>query len=172
MEPGLTDFFVAAPAVDGETNLEPYLFLAQTSLSRNQSVGIATIDEKTKHIVSTIRGADRVLSVSAAKRAVQDPTVAAAVLRQLAVDLGTAKDPVSITNMLGGIETIAKHHPDFFKLVLKPLGELDANNPAISLAASTLLNAAEKAGTDVPNAVKEGSRIAEALIFAGSPPSS
>src|SRR5439155_23094212 len=47
-EPGLADFLAAKPAVDGQTNLESYLFLAQTSLSRSKAIGITTIDEKTK----------------------------------------------------------------------------------------------------------------------------
>jgi hypothetical protein len=166
-EPGLTDFLAAPPALDGTTKLEPYLFLAQTSLSRSQTVGIVTIDEKTKQLVKTIQGADAVLSRSAARRAAEDSTVAAAVARQLAADLSNAKDPVSIANMLGGLESIARIHPDLFKLAAKPLADVDGANPAVALAASTLIIAAKKAGTEIPKAAEEkftkSSRIAEAL---------
>jgi hypothetical protein len=69
--------------------------------------------------------------------------------------------------MLSGVEIVAKDHPELFRLVPKPIGELDAANPAISLAASTLLNAAEKVGTEIPTSVKEkfakGSKIADAI---------
>jgi hypothetical protein len=166
-EPGLTDFLASPPALDGKTNLDAYLFLAQTSLSRSQTAGITTIDEKTKRLVMTIQGADAVLARAAARRAAEDPTVAAAVARQLAADLSTAKDPVSITNMLGGLEAIARVRPDVFNLAVKSLSDVDGGNPAVALAASTLITAAKKAGADISKTAEEkftkSSRIAEAL---------
>jgi len=166
-EPGLTEFLLAEPKLDEHTNVEPYLFLAQTSLSRSQTVGLATLDEKTKQLVRTIEGSDRILSRSAARQAAQEPSVATSVVRQLSSDLTHAKDPVATVNMLAAIEVIGTSHPQLFKTPLKSMVGIDGSNPAVSLAASTFINAAEKAGTEIPKTLQEkfaqGSKIASAL---------
>jgi hypothetical protein len=159
-EPGLTDFLSAAPPIDGETNLQPYLFLAQTSLGRSQSVGIVTIDESTKTLVKAIEGTDPIPSRAAARKAAQDAAVAGAVFRQLVSDLPTAKDKASIANLLVALEVIGAAHHELFKLVLKTLENMTIEDHAISLAASTLLNAAEKAGAPVSTELKVKSRVA------------
>ena len=46
--PATYDFLAATPALDGTTNLEPYLFVAQTSLSRTQTV-TAVEDDRGEH---------------------------------------------------------------------------------------------------------------------------
>jgi hypothetical protein len=166
-EPGLIDFLSAAPAIDGKTNLQPYLFLAQTSLGRSQSVGIVTIDESTKSFVKAIEGTDPIPSRAAAKKAAQDSAVAGAVFRQLTTDLATAKDQASIANILGALEIIATAQPDFFKQISKALENLNDTNASTALAASTLINAAEKAGMQISKSLKDrftgSSRIADAL---------
>lgn len=166
-EPGLIDFLSAAPAIDGETNLQPYLFLAQTSLGRSQSVGIVTIDESTKSFVKAIEGTDPIPSRAAAKKAAQDSAVAGAVFRQLTTDLATAKDQASIANILGALEIIATAQPDFFKQIGKAFENLNDTNASTALAASTLINAAEKAGVQISKSLKDrftgSSRIADAL---------
>jgi len=169
-EPGLADFLTAAPPIDGETNLQPYLFLAQTSLGRSQSVGLVTIDESTKVLVKAIEGTDPIPSRAAAKKAAQDAAVAGAVFRQLVSDLPTAKDQSSIANMLGAFETIGGAQPDLFRIVLKPLENIATGNPAISLAVSTLLNAAEKAGAQVSPELKAKFTSASAIASALSKP--
>lgn len=165
-EPGLADFLLADPPIDGETNLQPYLFLAQTSLGRSQGVSIATIDESTRALVKTIELTDTIRSKAAAKRASLDSAVAAPVFRQVLSDLPSAKDQSSIANMLDALQVIGTAHPDLFKLVMKPLESLKSN-AAVSLAASTLLNAAEKAGVAVDSSLKtkftSGSKIVDAF---------
>jgi hypothetical protein len=169
-EPGLSDFLQAEPRIDGETNLQPYLFLAQTSLGRSQSVGIVTIDESTKLLVKAIEGTDPIPSRAAASKAAQDGSVAGAVFRQLVNDLPAARSQESITNMLGAFETIGKAHPDLFKLVIKSLESLDGKGPAIGLAASTLLTAIEKAGTQVSSELKIKFGGASKIVSALSKP--
>ena len=165
-EPGLIDFLSSDPPIDGETNLRPYLFLAQTSLGRSQNVGITTIDESTKTLVKAIELTDAIRSKAAARRAALDPGVAAPVFRQLLADLPAAKEHSSIVNMLDALRVIGTAHSDLFKLVSKPLQSL-TSNVAISLAASTLLNAAEKSGVNVEASLRAryagSSKIADAL---------
>jgi hypothetical protein len=167
-EPGLADFILAEPSIDGDTNLTPYLFLAQTSLSRGSLAGIVSVDDKTKQLVRAIEGVDSLMARAAARRAAaQEPALASAVVRQLLKDLPTARDPTAIANVLGGLSQIGTVHPDLFKTMVRPIADLDGANAAIALAAITLLQKAEESGAEVPEAVKgkfhKASSIAEAL---------
>lgn len=169
--PSLVEFLKAAPTIDGETNLQPYLFLAQTSLGRSQSIGLATIDESTKAIVLSIEGTDPVPSRSAATKAAQDRTIAAAVFRQLVSDLATAKEQSSMVNMLSALGTVGKAWPELFATAFSAVEKLDGSNQAISLAVSTLLTAAEKANVQVSRDLKDKfkSKISEALLKPRTP---
>jgi len=166
-EPGLADFLITDPTIDGDTNLQPYLFLAQTSLGRSQSLNIATIDESTKALVKAIELPDAIRSKAAAKRAAADAAVAAPVFRQVLTDLASAREQTSIVNMLDALQVIGTAHPSLFKLVPKPLESLKSN-AAVSLAASTLIVAVEKAGIAVEPTLKArfsgGSKIVDALV--------
>ncbi len=167
-EPGLCGFMLAEPRLDGDTNLTPYLFLAQTSLSHGQPVGIVSVDEKTKQLVRAIEGTDSLMSRSASKRAAaQEPALASAVVRQLLADLPSAADATAIANILGGLSQIGATHKELFKTMVKSVGELDGSKTAVALAALTLLQKAKDAGADVPDTItakfKKASTIAEAL---------
>jgi hypothetical protein len=167
-EAGLCDFILSEPRLDGDTNLAPYLFLAQTSLSHGQPVGIISVDEKTKQLVRSIEGSDSLMSRSAAKRAAaQEPALASAVVRQLLADLPSVADITAIANILGGLSQIGAAHKDLFKTMIKPVGELDGSKAAVALAALTLLQKAKDAGVEVPEVVtskfQKASSIADAL---------
>ncbi len=167
-EPGLLDFISASPALNEKTNLSPYLFLAQTSLSRGQAAGMVSVDEKTRQLVRAIEGTDSLMSRAAAKRAAaQEQSVASAVVRQLLTDLSGAKDPTAIANTLGGLLQIGQVHRDLFKSMIKPIGELDQRSHAVALAALTLLEKAKQAGVEVPEHITEkfkgASKIADVL---------
>ena len=167
-EPGLCDFILSEPRLDGSSNLASYLFLAQTSLSHGQSAGIVSVDEKTKQLVRSIEGTDSLMSRSAAKRAAaQEPALASAVVRQLLADLPSVVDTTAIVNVLGGLSQIGTTHNDLFKTMIKTVGELDGSKAAVALAALTLLQKAKDAGADVPDVVtskfKKASSIAAAF---------
>lgn len=164
-EPGLADFLVAEPAIGSETNLQPYLFLAQTSLGQSQSVGITTIDESTKALVRTIEGTDGVPARAAAVKASLDPSVAGAVFRKIVADLSAAKDQSSIANMLAALAEIGTKNTSLFPLIVPAMNIL-ASGPTISLGALTLIEAAEKAGVVIEAKAKAKfgeSKIAAAL---------
>jgi hypothetical protein len=170
-EPGLADFILSEPALDGATNLSPYLFLAQTSLSRGQAIGIVSVDEKTKQLVRTIEGSDSLMARAAAKRAAsQEPAVASAVARQLLLDLPSARDATAIANIIGGLAQIGAVHNELFKTMVKPVTELDGTSNAVALAAITLLQQAEAAGADVPTAAKAKFQKASSIAAALSRP--
>jgi hypothetical protein len=137
--------------VDGSTILTPYLFLAQTSLSRGQVAGIVSADEKTKQLVRTIEGSDSLLARSAAKRAAaQDAPVASAVVRQLLSDLPAMRDKAIIVNVVAGLGHIGSAHRELFTLMVKPVADLDSTDHAVSLTALTFFQKAKEAGADFP----------------------
>jgi hypothetical protein len=172
-EPGLSDFILSEPRLDGDTNLGPYLFLAQTSLSHGQPIGMVSVDEKTKQLVRTIEGTDSLMSRSAARRAAaQEPALASAVVRQLLADLPSAVDATAIANILGGLSQIAATHKDLFKTMVKPVGELDGSKHAVALAALTLLQKAKEAGAEVPESVTSKFTKASSIAAALSKPRS
>jgi hypothetical protein len=150
-EPGLVDFLMSPPRLDGKLDLEPYLFLAQTSLSRGQSSAIVSVDEETRQFVRSIEGNDPLMSRAASKRAAaKGSTVASAVVRQLLLDLPSTKDPRAIVSILGALSTIASAYPDLYRPALKAISEVDGSNSAVSLAALTLAQKATAAGVEVP----------------------
>jgi hypothetical protein len=169
--PGLVEFLKATPAINGETNLQPYLFLAQTSLGRSQSIGIVTIDESTKALILSIESTDPIAARSAATKAAQDPTLGAAVFKQVVNDLATAKEQASMVNMLSGLATIGKAQPELFKSAFSAIEKLDGNNQAISLSVSALITSAEKANIQVGKELKDKfkSNISEALTKSRTP---
>lgn len=167
-EPGLMDFISASPPLDEKTNLSSYLFLAQTSLSRGQAVGMVSVDEKTRQLVRSIEGTDSLMSRAAAKRAAaQEAPLASAVVRQLLSDVSGAKDPTAIANTLGGLLQIGQTHKDLFKSMVRPVGDLEGKGHAVALAALTLLEKAKQAGVEVPESItgkfKSASKIADVL---------
>ncbi|HEY1173176.1 MAG TPA: P-loop NTPase fold protein [Verrucomicrobiae bacterium] len=165
-EPGLVDFILSEPKLDGAINLKDYLFLAQTSLSRGQVTGIVSVDEKTKQLVRVVSGSDTTLSRSAAKRAAHEPTVAAAVVRQLATMLPSVKEHLIATNIIMGLGHICGIHKDLYKATIKVVGEVDASNTGVALAASTFLEGAKKNGIEVPAAITEKFTSASKLVNA------
>ncbi len=167
-EPGLPDFIKSDPPLSGSTNLSPYLFLAQTALNRGQAQGIISVDEKVKQLVRTIEGSDSLMARSAAKRAAaQEPALVSAIVRQLVGDLPAAKEATAITNILSAFSIIGEQHKDLYKGMIKAVGDLDARNHAVALAAATLLHKIKQAGGDVPEALiikfQGASKIAAAL---------
>jgi hypothetical protein len=167
-EPGLMNFIATIPPLDGTTNLSPYLFLAQTSLSRGQAAGMVSVDEKTRQLVRSIEGIDPLMSRAAAKRAAaQEPAVASAIVRQLLADISGAKDATAITNILGGLAQIGQVHKDLFKGMVKPVSELDGRSHAVALAALTFFEKAKQGGVEVPEDItrkfKSASKIADVL---------
>lgn len=165
---GLVEYLLAEPKLTGNINLNDYLFLAQTSLSRGRPTGLQPADEKAKTLAVAIESDDRVRSQAGSKQAAaQEPAMAASVVRILLTDLSTAKEPLLRTHIINGLEEICRKHKDQYQHAVRGLAQLDpAGQDAVSLSASTLLIAAEKASVTVAPDLKEkfkGSKLAAAF---------
>jgi KAP family P-loop domain len=168
---GLVEYLLAEPKITGKIDLNPYLFLAQTSLSRGRAVGLQPADEKAKNLAIAIESDDPIRSRSGSKQAAaQEPVMAASIVRILLVDLATAKEPLLRTHIINGLEEICRKHKDQYPHAVRGITQVDpTGQDAVSLAAITLFAAAEKAGVTVTPEMKEkfkGSKLAAAF---GSP---
>jgi hypothetical protein len=154
---GLVEYLLAEPKVASDVDFNPYLFLAQTSLSRGRPAGLQPADEKAKALVQGIESDDALRARAGARQAAaQEPGVAAAVVRILLTDLAAAKEPLPRTNIINGLEAICRSHKEQYPHAVRGLAQVDpAGQDAVAIAATTLFSAAEKAGIDVPADLKE-----------------
>ena len=167
--PGLLEYLVADPVLSAMIDLRPYLFLAQTSLSRGRAPSILPADEAARELSERIESTDRLRSKTAARQAAaQEGSLAGAVVRILTTDLSGAADVRSITNMIGGLGTISARHPEQYELTVLALEKVDpTRSDAIAVAGLAVLNDAETSIGALPEGLKErfagGSKIAQAL---------
>lgn len=92
--PGLRDFLLAQPIVEGTIDLGPYLFLSQTALAADRPAQIQSPDETARGLAARISSDDRIRSKAAILQARrQDAVIIDAVIRQLRTDLATLGDP-------------------------------------------------------------------------------
>jgi len=154
----LVSFVKTEPALDGETDLRPYLFLAQTSISRGAQI-LSLPDEKAKSLAAAIAGRDRVMSKAAALRAAaEDDSTVESILTHLAARLSEADDGQTKTHILTGYGTVCGKHPSTYPAVVSAVSKCDpCSNAAVGLAGKQLLDSAEAAGTTVPEALKNKS---------------
>lgn len=152
---GLVEFLVAAKQRLRGVDLNPYLFLAQTALSRGIRGGLEPIDDKAKELARFIESDDPLRTKMASKQvAAQETAVANAVVRILLADLPKASVIVQ-THILNGIGVICRRHKESYKTVLSSLGQFDPQQrDPVVLAAKTLLAAAESDGVEVSEEIK------------------
>jgi KAP-like P-loop domain-containing protein len=155
--PGLRDFLLTEPVVEGDIDLGPYLFLSQTALSADRPAQIQSPDETARALASRISSDDRIRSRAAILQARhQDAVIIDSVIRQLRTDLATLQDPRRQVNALGGLLDLCDVRPSNYAAVVEILGRIDpAANQALSIPASTFLQKAEQSG------VAEAARIRE-----------
>jgi hypothetical protein len=148
----LVTFLKSAPELTAETDLRPYLFLAQTSISRGKQAQLLPPDEKAQALAKSIGGKDRVMSKAAALRAAaEEAGTVASVVRNLVSLLASSTDNQVRTHVLTGLDVICSKHSRFYVDVIAGVNQFDpGNNTALGVAGSTLLANAERAGTIVP----------------------
>lgn len=170
-QPGLVDYLLLRPTLDGTADLSPYLFLAQTSLSRERLPGIVPIDEQARGLAAGIQSDDQLRSKTAAKRAAAlDAAGASAVVRLLLADLAAAKDVVPRTHILNGLTEVCQKHRDQFPAAVRSVEQLDASGQdAVAIAAGAFLDEATRCGTAVPDGLKERFAAASPLAAALAP---
>jgi len=168
-QPGLIQFLLSDPRITGDVNLNPYLFLAQTSLSRGRLPTLQPADQKARTLASSIESDDRLVSKTAAKQAAaHEPGVAASVVRILVSHLSQTKEIPLLTRILQGLNEICLAHPDQYGPVIQAISKVDPmGNEAVAITAGGILQAAEKAGLKVleeeKNRFLKTSRLTEAL---------
>jgi hypothetical protein len=170
-QPGLVNYLLVEPKLDGTTDLSPYLFLAQTSLSRERLPGVVPIDEQARSLTAAIQSDDQLRSRMAAKRAAAlDPAGASAVVRLLLADLAAAKDAMPRTHILNGLTEVCQKHRDQFAAVVRAMDQFDAaGQDAVAIAAGALLEEASRYGVAVAQELKERFTAASPLAAALAP---
>jgi hypothetical protein len=165
---GLLEFLRSEPKLTGSLDYKPYLFLAQTSLSRGQNASIESIDAKAKSLARSIESEDPLRAKTAAKQAAaQDSSVAATVVRIILADIPNAGTKVQ-THGLNGLSAICHAHPEQYIPVLKFLSTFNAKNKeAVAVSATTIISAAKRNGYEIPDGLEarftSQSKIAAAL---------
>lgn len=174
--PGLRDFLLAAPVIDGNTDLGPYLFLSQTALTADRPMQIQTPDETARALAARISSDDRIRSRAAVLQTRgQDAVIIDAVIRQLKTDLLTLTDPRRQVHAVGALLDLCGARPSTYPAVVEVLGQIDpAANQALAIPAIAVLEAAERAGVPGAATVKQrfsgASKVVAALTR--KPPSS
>ena len=153
----LLAFLKSKPGLTADTDLRPYLFLAQTSISRGKQVALLPPDEKALTLAKTIAGGDRVMSKSAALRAAaEEGGIVESVIRHLTTTLGNSTDNRARTHILTGLDAICTKHPRFYGDIIKALEQCNpGNSDAVGIAGNTLLVNAETRGVTVSPDLKE-----------------
>lgn len=167
--PGLLGYLTFEPRLTGEIDLRPYLFLAQTSLSRVRTMALLPVDEEARSIARAVESDDPLVTKAAARRAAaKESAVAASIVRILLGDLTTVKDSSLRTSIINGLDVICRTHKGQYAACLKAFAQLDlvGDEPG-AVALSAFLTNAERAGAEVLDDLKkkvtESSPIAAAL---------
>jgi hypothetical protein len=166
--PGLRDFLLAEPVIEGDTDLGPYLFLSQTALTAERPAQIQTPDETARALASRISSDDRIRSRAAILQTRrQDAVIVDSVIRQLRTDLSTVSESRRQVNALGGLVDLCELRPSNYASVVEVLGRIDpATNQALSIPAVTFLQKAENYGVVEAARIKERYRGASRVVSA------
>ena len=170
-QPGLVGYLSLKPHLTGRVDLRPYLFLAQTSLSRGRAAALVPVEDEARSLASLIVSDDRVRLRAASKRAAsKESATAASVVRLLLKDLPVAKEASRRTHILVGLDEICRGHAGHYPQVLKALEGVDPSEEAVALAASSILSSAERAGVQVTPELNDKFRKSSKLVEALAPP--
>lgn len=146
--PGLADFISSSPSLE-ETDLRPYLFLAQTALHA-QPQRLTPPEEEVTNLVTGISSKDRIVHKAAIRDTLRrELSVIASVLRSLCTKIHLETDKSKQISMARGISTITSQHLDLLPAAIDRLASIDlSENEALSLALRELVDTAENKGVD------------------------
>jgi len=150
-QPGLVQYLSRQPVLNSTDNLNPYLFLAQTALSKERPEPAATVDEQARRIARNIGSDDRMRTRAAARQAAAlDKETAALVVQFVAQDLGQATDAKVKTHIVAGLTEICRRHASHYAPALKALEKLTPPfEEALQIVGNTLISDAQAAGASV-----------------------
>lgn len=164
--PGLPEFLIEQPVLHN-SDLRPFLFLAQTALNAKPEV-LTPPDVAALELVLRIGDADRIRSKSAAREAARaDGVMAAAVVRALASKVHIESNAAIQVNLVNGLSLLCERHPTLLSMAIEGIGDLDlSKNEALALAVSPIVDHAKAAGLDVAalsKKIQERSKLVKIL---------
>lgn len=147
----LITFLRSEPQLTGQTDLRPYLFLAQTSISRGKQSSLLPPDEKALSLAKSIAGKDRIISkASALKAAAEDASTVQSIVRHLTSLLAASDETQGRIHIITGLDTICMKHPQAYEHAATELSRLNpGNNTAMGIAGASLLKNAKKFGVNI-----------------------
>ena len=175
-QPALVHYLNREPVLKNTDDLRPYLFLAQTSLSKERPEPVASVDEEARRIARNIGSDDRIrVRASARQAAALDSEMAALIVRILAQDLAQATNLTVQTHIVTGLTEICRRHRSQYSITLKALEKLPAPlGQALEIAGNALISDAQSAGVpvtpDLLEAFAPKSKLASALAGKKKPP--
>jgi hypothetical protein len=168
--PGLSAFLSAPPHLDGDTDLTPYLFLAQTALDPQRQTLIPQA-QIARDLAERMASDDSIRSRSASLQAAQlDAPTASAVVRLVATRILAMQGPTekrARVNALQALESLCKATPEHYRIVTDTLRTADVVDEGFAIGALRVLTAAAKSGVleaqDVASKYSARSPMAKAL---------
>lgn len=155
-EGGLIGFLKQEPLLANDLDLRPYMFLAQTSLSRQPLKQPTTVSDKVKELVGGIENEDRIVSRAAALRAAaEEPAIIESVFKSLVQRFETLSVQSVQTHVVIALGLLAEKRADLYSGLLKFLAESKKLPPAASIFIPALLQKAEAAGNSVDQKLKD-----------------
>ncbi|MCK5615420.1 hypothetical protein KAR91_76865 [Candidatus Pacearchaeota archaeon] len=150
---GLIEFIKAEPSINDDLDVRPYLFLAQTSISRKHEVGLVPFDETAQTFKDRIASSDRIFSITGAKQvSARGADVASMVANLLLKELKHNTNSTIKTHIILGLQEICAAHATHYVKVVEVLGSEAFKNPSQgeAIASISLLDAAKKNGVQFP----------------------
>jgi molybdopterin-guanine dinucleotide biosynthesis protein len=149
-QPGLAEFIVATPALDGTTDLSPYLYLAQTALDPKRRPTMLPQEELARDLSDRMASDDAIRARAGAKQAARlEPGIVAAVVRIVAGKIATMdgdKQKRARVHALHGLEEICKTTPEHYRTVVETLRTADVQDMGFAMSATRVLQAARASG--------------------------
>ena len=168
--PGLAAFLATAPAIDGATNLSPYLFLAQTALDPHRPT-LVPQDQAARDLADRMASDDALRSRAAGRQAAKlDAATMIAIVRLVLGKVSAmqgATEKRARVNALQSLEPILKAVPEHYRTMTETLRSAVVDDQGFAVAAVRLLQLAKSAGvadaTDVEKRYASLSPIAAAF---------
>lgn len=167
---GLLEYLKADPVLQEDLDLGPYLFLAQTSLSRGQAPVLRPAEETMRRLLAEIASDDALRSKAAAQRVASgDASTAAGCIRALLRGLSGLKEAGVQTHVVRALDIIVDRHTEHAASVVAAINEVEfEGREGVALAAASLLkNAVRRGHPEVPELrerLKKTSRLVAAMF--------
>lgn len=147
--PGLANFLAASPAIDGTTDLSPYLFLAQTALDPHRSK-LVPQDQAARDLADRMASDDALRSRAASRQAAKlDAATMTAIVRLVSgkiVTMQAASEKRARVNALQALEPLCRSAPEHYRTLTETLRSADIADQGFAVAAVRILQLATDVG--------------------------